>query len=154
MITKYCENTMPTELRKRLKSKESNQDEIGCSVCHIRDSELLTLQRCAGCKIHYYCSKACQARHWKSGGHMGECKQLKLLKEYHRPYAKQIRNGTIRGEYDNIAHSDLQTLRKKLGLTRPIEDSQGYDEQTHSGDEMMVARNDGTVCIPSTSDVI
>ena len=34
--------------------------------------------KCAGCMLVAYCSKNCQAQHWKKGGHKRECKQLKL----------------------------------------------------------------------------
>ena len=31
---------------------------------------------CSGCRQAAYCSRECQARHWKEGGHMRECAQL------------------------------------------------------------------------------
>ena len=34
------------------------------------------LDQCGGCKRCYYCSKACQAAHWKAG-HKAECKELR-----------------------------------------------------------------------------
>jgi hypothetical protein len=32
------------------------------------------LQRCAGCKITFYCSRHCQAKAWKEGGHRDKCR--------------------------------------------------------------------------------
>ncbi|KAG4432714.1 hypothetical protein IFR05_011814, partial [Cadophora sp. M221] len=46
-----------------------------CSFCIL---ERPSLKRCSGCKIPYYCSTACQNRHWKEI-HSRECKLLKKL---------------------------------------------------------------------------
>lgn len=49
-----------------------------CSECH-RPGEKL----CSSCKGVYYCSKACQANHWKAGGHKKFCKSIQsALKKY------------------------------------------------------------------------
>lgn len=34
---------------------------------------------CAGCKASRYCSGECQSRHWKTGGHKKECKEIQRL---------------------------------------------------------------------------
>ena len=44
-----------------------------CGGC----GKLGTLCKCAGCMRVAYCSKTCQIKHWKKGGHKRECKQLK-----------------------------------------------------------------------------
>lgn len=46
-----------------------------CSYCIL---ERPSLKRCSGCKVLYYCSTACQNRHWKDF-HSRECKSLKKL---------------------------------------------------------------------------
>jgi hypothetical protein len=33
-----------------------------------------TLKPCSRCKAAVYCGKACQAQHWKEGGHKATCK--------------------------------------------------------------------------------
>lgn len=34
---------------------------------------------CYFCKVPRYCSKECQRRHWKVGGHKQECKEFQNL---------------------------------------------------------------------------
>ena len=34
------------------------------------------LEQCGGWLRTYYCGRACQAAHWKRGGHKAECKAL------------------------------------------------------------------------------
>ncbi|OEU14189.1 hypothetical protein FRACYDRAFT_240722 [Fragilariopsis cylindrus CCMP1102] len=105
------------ERRKNLKK------EIGtsCFICMKIDTNTLTLKQCMGCSFHCYCSETCQTLHWNEHNHRGECKQLRILNKYHKPYAKAIRGAVIRG--DDPKHiPELQTLRTKLGLNRPEED--------------------------------
>ena len=75
----------------------------------------VTLKQCGKCEFFFYCGKECQLSHWKELNHIGECKQLQVLKEYHRPYAKQIHEAIICGE-DPRNIPELQTLWTKLGL--------------------------------------
>jgi len=82
----------------------------------------------------------------------GECKQLKILRKYHKPYAKEIRKAAIRGEI----HPALEKLKYKLGLSRPAEDfdmlrSYGIHEgKPINPYQHVVARDDGTVWIGTT----
>ena len=41
------------------------------------------LQKCGGCGVVPYCSKACQTQHWKkpAGAHKGECAAFAALKK-------------------------------------------------------------------------
>jgi len=113
-----------------------------CSNCCKEDSETVALQKCSKCGIVYYCGTECQTTHWEHG-HKGECKQLRILRKYHAPYAKEIREAMLRHEIscdddgnsegdvdrstssssssipsdDATAFLALQTLRSKLGLT-------------------------------------
>ena len=92
---------------------------------------------------------------------MGECKQLKILKKYHKPFAKDIREATIRGDHDDCI-PELQKLRNKLGLTRPVEDYRKILEGELGGElspakdprEFLVARGDGTVHVGSIPNPI
>jgi hypothetical protein len=45
------------------------------------EEELVRLRRCAGCGAVRYCSKDCQTRDWSEGGHRGECKVMKGIRE-------------------------------------------------------------------------
>ena len=47
-------------------SQEYNPNKL-CSFCGVPQSKF----KCKGCKICYYCSKACQKKHWK--GHKNAC---------------------------------------------------------------------------------
>ena len=44
-----------------------------CSGC---GNNAAHLRKCAACKVAAYCSRACQVKHWKEGGHRRECAQL------------------------------------------------------------------------------
>ena len=127
-----------------------------CIICSKTDTKTFTLKQCEGCSVYCYCSEGCQTIHWKEHNHRGECKQLRILIKYHKPYAKAIRDAAIRGDI----HPALEKLQYKLGLTRPLEDYQEIDN-THDGKiidpkDYVVARDDGTVwvgSIPSTACV-
>eukprot|EP00751_Fragilariopsis_kerguelensis_P042372 CAMPEP_0171005352 /NCGR_PEP_ID=MMETSP0736-20130129/18304_1 /TAXON_ID=186038 /ORGANISM="Fragilariopsis kerguelensis, Strain L26-C5" /LENGTH=333 /DNA_ID=CAMNT_0011435017 /DNA_START=79 /DNA_END=1080 /DNA_ORIENTATION=- len=121
-----------------------------CFICFKRDTETLTLRQCKGCSTYCYCSQECQTIHHKDG-HKAECRQVKILTKYHKPYAKEIRQAAIRGE----THPALEKLRHKLGLSRPEEEYQELKMGIHEGKpinpyEYVVARNDGTVWVGST----
>jgi len=125
-----------------------------CVVCAKRDTATVKLRQCMGCSTCCYCSQECQKKHWIDGGHQGECTQLKILNKYHKPYAKELRAATIRGESQ---HPRLEKLRTKLGLTRPLEEYQELRDlnATLEGTPInpyryIVARKDGTVWIGST----
>ena len=96
------------------------RDEINksCIVCGKEDTDTLTLKQCRGCSTVCYCGKECQTFDWEERNHRCECKQIQILNEYHKPYAKEIREAAIRGE----SHPALERLRNKLGLTRPTEE--------------------------------
>ncbi|XP_035686984.1 uncharacterized protein LOC118423102 [Branchiostoma floridae] len=70
-----CRNDPTTKalLYKHSTHKESAKEKAGacCSWCHIPGS---SLKRCARCHVKFYCSKECQAKDWKEGGHKHECK--------------------------------------------------------------------------------
>ncbi len=44
-----------------------------CSGC---GKEASSLKKCSSWHVAAYCSRACQVRHWKEGGHKQECAQL------------------------------------------------------------------------------
>ncbi|OEU10690.1 hypothetical protein FRACYDRAFT_228189 [Fragilariopsis cylindrus CCMP1102] len=122
-----------------------------CIICSKTDTKILTLKQCIGCSFYCYCSETCQITHWEEHNHRGECKQLRILNKYHKPYAKAIRDAAIRGDI----HPALEKLQYKLGLTRPLEDYQELiDYNTHDGKlinpkDYVVAREDGTVWVGS-----
>ncbi|MGK3746981.1 MAG: hypothetical protein ACI90V_013844 [Bacillariaceae sp.] len=138
-----------------------------CHICEIIDSEEedVTLRKCDNCKFYHYCSVECQLTHWKEGKHRNECKHIQILTKYHKPYAKEIRDAIIRGD-DPKGIKSLQTLRKKLGLTRSEEEYQhllvsmkdlprnAINGNSARPDEYLVARKDGTVHIGSTPATI
>ena len=45
-----------------------------CCACCGQPS--LKLRKCSACKVTQYCSRECQAKHWKAGGHKRECAAL------------------------------------------------------------------------------
>ena len=55
-----------------------------CAHCGVLESEDTPLQQCARCKMVAYCSIEHQKKHWKHGGHKGECgaqRPLAILEE-------------------------------------------------------------------------
>ena len=133
------------EMKKRLDAK--------CSVCGKEDSETVTLMKCDGCKFYYYCSKECQLKMWQEGQHAGVCRQLGVLRQYHKPFATKIRTDLA---VDHIAPRDipeLQELRRRLGLSRPQADYQELLEAAQASRlesaQLILPRNDGTVQLGS-----
>ena len=130
-----------------------------CFKCGEEDSDDRKFQQCSGCKFYSYCGKECQLHHWNEGNHRGECKQLQILNTYHKPYAKQIQKKIIRGD-DPTEIIELQTLREKLGLSRPKHEYEelllglGDDKYRPVRRRYIVARVDGTVDIGSISEAI
>jgi len=60
--------------------------------------------------------------HWNEWNHIGECRQVILLRKYCKPqYVKEIREAIISGQDPKEIHK-LQRLRLKLGLNRPKEE--------------------------------
>jgi TPR repeat protein len=51
-----------------------------CVTCQMKQSTTVTIQRCAQCHVFGYCSKKCQAIHWKKG-HKLDCNRVKELKQ-------------------------------------------------------------------------
>ena len=59
--------------RLSMKSQLIPFETVDCSGCGRPSVKLRT---CSGCRCAAYCSRECQARHWKEGGHKRECAQL------------------------------------------------------------------------------
>jgi len=166
-------NGVSEEERKKYKKESLNS----CIVCGKEDLEDRSLlQKCGKCKLYSYCGKECQRRDWFSNDHINECRQFMILKEFFKPrYVREIRDALMRGDNPKTMER-LQTLRTKLGLTRPKEeyeellvslrssssssnnDEAGVNNVNHRPNpdpyEYLVARRDGTVHIGSTSNVI
>eukprot|EP00751_Fragilariopsis_kerguelensis_P015054 CAMPEP_0170761370 /NCGR_PEP_ID=MMETSP0733-20121128/2130_1 /TAXON_ID=186038 /ORGANISM="Fragilariopsis kerguelensis, Strain L26-C5" /LENGTH=380 /DNA_ID=CAMNT_0011101339 /DNA_START=213 /DNA_END=1355 /DNA_ORIENTATION=- len=131
--------------------------------------DMISKKWCGGCRLYSYCGRDCQLENWKTnedGGcnHIGECRQLKILKHHYRRDVVKIREAIIRGDNPKDI-TRLQTLRTLLGLSRPKED---YDEllsllsdddkqdisKSPNRCEYLTARKDGTVWIGSTPNNI
>jgi hypothetical protein len=142
--------------------KEIKQGECEkCHVCYREDSEFVDLKTCDGCKIYSYCSRNCQTIHWEDEDmkHKAECNQHKILMKYHKPYANEIQKAIKRGD-DPKTITSLQTLRNKLGLTRPREEYEEYRNLYHASSSaldprtLLIPRNNGTVYVGSSPETI
>lgn len=149
-------NSLDSNVAKLLQKSTTIVVERNCVICNKEDTKTLTLRQCMGCSMCCYCSEDCQIKHWVEHNHRSECKQVKILNKYHKPYANDIREAAIRGE----THPRLEKLRSKLGLSRPLEE---YEElcqhNMHEGKsinpiEFLIAREDGTVWIGSNPNPI
>ena len=151
--------SLNTYLRKYYaKEIKSNRKEIKTSVgnrchgCGKNESDTVTLEKCSGCNFYFYCSTECQKKMWLTGGHAGECRQLAILKQYHRPYGIHIRDSLMNG-VDSKDIPELQELRRRLGLDKPKPEYEDLLEQAKSGHiescELIFPNKDGTVQIGS-----
>jgi hypothetical protein len=151
---------VPKETIQNMKKKKRKRRCIACP----KDS----IFHCGMCNIASYCSKECQLDHWSEsdGNHIGECRQIQILKQYHKPYAESIYRAISRGD-DPKEIFELQELRNRLGLNRPKEEYEellmilNNDDDTttmhpsnNNRNRYVVARKDGTVHIGSTPEVI
>ena len=89
-----------------------------------------------------------------------ECRQLKILREYYKPYAREIREAIIRGD-DPKTMDRLQTLQTKLELNQPKEQYKelllllnNNNSNCPNPYKYLVARKDGTLHIGSTPKVM
>jgi len=128
------------------------------------DGGVILLKTCKSCAVYSYCSRECQEEHWFHYGHNAECNQLKILRKYHEPYCKEIREGCLRGDSPQSIKG-LQKLRTKLGLSR---ERDLYDDylglEGLAGDKntamtidpcaYLVARKGGTVHLGSIPGVM
>jgi hypothetical protein len=60
-------------VQQRSKGPIHNGAPVACSGC---GREFVQLRKCSVCRQAAYCSRECQVRHWKEGGHRRECAQL------------------------------------------------------------------------------
>ena len=159
LIMYWKKNAWNDDDRERRAGTKQNREDMKehhgtfCSVCKRMDSATVTLRKCDGCRLYFYCSKECQQNMWLEGQHAGVCRQLGILQKYHKPFAKKIRKDlTVHG----IAPRDipeLQELRQRLGLSRPQSD---YQESLDAAQalrldpaKLLFPRKDGTVQIGS-----
>ena len=123
-----------------------------CHGCNKAESDTVTLKKCSRCNFYFYCSSECQKKMWLTGGHAGECRQLAILKQYHRPHGKHIRDSLVNG-VDPKDIPELQELRRQLGLDRPKAEYEDLLQQVKSGRiepcDLIVPNKDGTVQIGS-----
>jgi hypothetical protein len=54
-------------------STMANNSQLACSGC---GQPAWQLRKCSRCKAVSYCSRECQLKHWKEGGHKKACPQL------------------------------------------------------------------------------
>ena len=128
--------------------------------------------------MYCYFSQECQTTHWIQQNHRNECKMIQLLQKYHKPYSKEIyqnqtsiqqqqqqqQQSSSSSSFDSIDNNKnrLQILREKLGLNRPKIDyeelilllTSDNDNNDDRRRHYLVARQDGTVHIGSTPNVI
>ena len=163
MVIKFSSAMYRTHLTHEYRIRIKKTRASTCFVCEETEfDEGVTLEKCGMCKYVSYCGKACQLVHWQEeiGNHISECRQLKILQEYYKPYAREFREAIIRGD-DPKTMDRLQTLRTKLGLNRPKEQYKDLllllnnnNNNRPNPYKYLVARKDGTLHIGSTPKVM
>lgn len=61
------------------KEQEEQSSRAGRSTCANCTASSIQLQVCSRCKSVRYCSKECQASHWKEGGHKKVCNVIVVV---------------------------------------------------------------------------
>ncbi|MGK3747473.1 MAG: hypothetical protein ACI8RD_014770 [Bacillariaceae sp.] len=147
---KYFEKHTDAMIQDERKSLKAC-DEKMCAVCGEQDSDTVTLGKCDRCNVYYYCSTDCQSKDWRAG-HAGECRQLEILKKYHKPFGEKIRDDIVNG-INPMDIPELQELRNRLGLSRPKMEYQDLLDKAQSlrinPSTLIDPRKDGTVQIGS-----
>ena len=67
-----AEEELATLKRRTAREQKAVAREKGCGGCGAAETEM-QLKACKGCALAYYCSHACQVRHWRQG-HKAECR--------------------------------------------------------------------------------
>jgi hypothetical protein len=62
-------------------SSSSSSGVISASVCSADGCITIAVNECAGCRLVGYCSRQCQTKHWKQGGHKQQCRLWQQAKE-------------------------------------------------------------------------
>ena len=90
---------------------------------------------------------------WVEGQHAGVCRQLGILRQYHKPFAKKIWRDLVEHRIAPRDIPELQELRQRLGLSRPQPDYQELLDAAQARRldpvQLIVPRKDGTVQIGS-----
>ena len=86
---------------------------------------------------------------WVEGQHAGVCRQLGILQQYHKPFAKKIRSDLAVHRLAPKDIPELQELRQRLGLSRPQADYQNLLVASPNATQFVLPRKDGTVQIGS-----
>ncbi|KLO13730.1 hypothetical protein SCHPADRAFT_350229 [Schizopora paradoxa] len=86
-----------------------NSTPMACDNC-FRFDERATFKKCANCGMAHYCSKECQSRAWKEGGHRTQCKSLKE----NPPKSKGRAMNQDRYFLARVAVNDAQQKREHL----------------------------------------
>ena len=92
---------------------------------------------------------------WVEGQHAGVCRQLGVLRQYHKPFATKIRMDLVVHRMAPKDVPELQELRDRLGLSRSQADYQDVLEaaqaQHFDSASLIFPRKDGTVQLGSFS---
>ena len=84
-----------------------------CIVCGDRHKDRIRL--CTGCRGVYYCSRECQMKHWKEGGHKDACKHVQEALELEKEELEGIRT-QLEGVQGAIPHLSVDSLMQAMIL--------------------------------------
>lgn len=99
--------------------KEDMRRKFGTKVkenyrCEWCTAPLTQLKRCDRCQLAYYCSRECQVKDWKKGGHKGCCKPPSKPQSTAPEGAVYLRDGTLVHEaVAATTYMNLQQLMKQ-----------------------------------------
>ena len=79
---------------------------------------------------------------WQEGQHAGVCRQLGILQQYHKPFAKKIRRDIAVHRIAPRDIPELQELRQRLGLSRPQADYQDRLDARIDSVQLILPRKD------------
>mmetsp|Transcript_82652 Transcript_82652/g.165195 ORF Transcript_82652/g.165195 Transcript_82652/m.165195 type:complete len:244 (+) Transcript_82652:66-797(+) len=106
-----------------------------CAHCYAVESQNTTLKSCAKCGLNRYCSRKCQAIHWKNG-HRKTCQPPEL-------FVRSINQATTIGELKNNGFNEKTVMIKLAEPITPLASLRPRDqfllggESIVSGDDQM-----------------
>jgi hypothetical protein len=81
---------------------KQDDDALYCHCCHHSHGESITLKKCAGCKVNYYCNRMHQKKEWRGRLFIGHRMFCPFLKRWRRVKRKMKTGRRSRDSFELI----------------------------------------------------